>query len=100
MDRITATYRIETPLAPEKAATVLAGEQSSGTFVEVPGETDELRRRYGARVERVIELGTASQPSLPGSRTKSAEPVYHRAEVVVSWSVENMGHNLPTLVST
>jgi ribulose-bisphosphate carboxylase large chain len=100
MDRITATYRIVTPLAPEKAAAVLAGEQSSGTFVDVPGETDELRRRYGARVERVTELGTASEPSLPGARTKAVDPTYHRAEVVVSWSVENVGHNLPTLVST
>src|SRR4029079_12845157 len=62
--------------------------------------TDELRRRYGARVERVVDLGTASEPSLPGARTRTAGPTYHRAEVVVSWSVENVGHNLPTLVST
>jgi ribulose-bisphosphate carboxylase large chain len=36
MERIFATYYIETPFAPEKAAMVLAGEQSSGTFVAVP----------------------------------------------------------------
>jgi ribulose-bisphosphate carboxylase large chain len=36
MERITATYYIETPFAPEKASEVLAGEQSSGTFVVVP----------------------------------------------------------------
>src|SRR4051812_7693060 len=100
MDRITATYRIETPLAPEKAAAVLAGEQSSGTFVNVPGETDELRRRFGARVERVMDLGKVSEPSLPGSRNKTNDGTYHRAEVAVSWSVENVGSNLPTLVST
>jgi ribulose-bisphosphate carboxylase large chain len=44
MQRITATYYIETPYAPEQAATVLAGEQSSGTFVAVPGETEELKQ--------------------------------------------------------
>jgi ribulose-bisphosphate carboxylase large chain len=42
MERIKATYYIETSFAPEKAAAVLAGEQSSGTFVAVPGETEEL----------------------------------------------------------
>src|SRR3954470_10517051 len=100
MERITATYRIETPLEPAKAAAVLAGEQSSGTFVEVPGETDELRRRFAARVERVTEVEPATEPSLPGSRSKGGASRYNRAEVVVSWSVENVGYNLPTLVST
>jgi ribulose-bisphosphate carboxylase large chain len=33
MERIFATYRLETPLAVDRAAAVLAGEQSSGTFV-------------------------------------------------------------------
>ena len=51
LERVTATYYIETPFAPEKAATMLAGEQSSGTFVAVPGETEELKQRFAARVE-------------------------------------------------
>jgi ribulose-bisphosphate carboxylase large chain len=38
-ERIVATYLIETPHSLEHAATVIAGEQSSGTFVAVPGET-------------------------------------------------------------
>jgi ribulose-bisphosphate carboxylase large chain len=53
MERITAIYLIETPLEPSAAAEVLAGEQSSGTFVEVPGETDALKQRFAARVESV-----------------------------------------------
>ncbi|HSV14661.1 MAG TPA: RuBisCO large subunit C-terminal-like domain-containing protein, partial [Tepidisphaeraceae bacterium] len=100
-ERISATYRIETPLAIERAADVLAGEQSSGTFVAVPGETDALRDRFRARVERVTELEPAREPSLPGSRSKSSPPAtYRRAEVTVSWSLENVGYNLPALVST
>ena len=99
--RIVATYRIETPLAIEKAAEVLAGEQSSGTFVAVPGETDALRHRYGARVEKIIEHETVDEPSLPGARAKGgAGGPWRRGEVVVSWAIENVGHNLPTLVST
>ena len=97
-ERIVATYLIETPLAVEKAAASLAGEQSSGTFVEVPGETAELKQRFAARVEKITPLEAVSEPALPGAR--STNGTFQRAEVVVSWSVENMGHNLPTLVST
>jgi ribulose-bisphosphate carboxylase large chain len=98
MERIFATYLIETPLAVEKAAASLAGEQSSGTFVAVPGETEELKQRFAARVEKITPLATVGVPSLPGA--KSATGNFQQAEVVVSWSIENMGYNLPTLVST
>ncbi|MEK7780597.1 MAG: ribulose-bisphosphate carboxylase large subunit family protein [Verrucomicrobiota bacterium] len=98
MERIVATYFIETPLAVEKAAATLAGEQSSGTFVAVPGETEELKQQFTARVEKITPLETVTAPSLPGA--KSVTGKFQRAEVVVSWSLENMGYNLPTLVST
>ncbi len=98
MDRLFATYFVETPLAVEKAAAVLAGEQSSGTFVAVPGETEELKQRFAARVEKITPLEMVSEPSLPGCR--SANGKFQRAEIVISWSVENFGFNLPTIVST
>ena len=47
--RIEADYLIETAVDPANAAEVMAGEQSSGTFVAVPGETPELRARSAAR---------------------------------------------------
>jgi oligopeptide/dipeptide ABC transporter ATP-binding protein len=53
-ERITAIYRVETPLELERAAAVLAGEQSSGTFVDVPGETQELRNRFRARLALIF----------------------------------------------
>lgn len=98
MERITATYFIETPYAPEKAAAVLAGEQSSGTFVAVPGETEELKQRFAARVESVQLLEIVKEPAIPGASSKDGS--YHRAIVKVSWSIENFGYNLPVLVST
>lgn len=98
MERVFATYLIETPLAVEKAAAVLAGEQSSGTFVAVPGETAELKQRFAARVEKITPLEMVSQPSLPGAR--GGDRRFQRAEIVVSWSIENFGFNLPVLVST
>jgi ribulose-bisphosphate carboxylase large chain len=97
MERITATYFIETPFDVEKAAKVLAGEQSSGTFVAIPGETDELKQRFAAKVESIELLETVSQPALPGAEGYDE---YHRAEIKVSWSVENFGYNLPVMIST
>lgn len=97
MDRVTAHYLIETPLPIERAAAALAGEQSSGTFVDVPGETAELKRRFAARVEKIVERETVPTAALPGARGGGP---FRRAELAISWSVENFGANLPTLVST
>jgi ribulose-bisphosphate carboxylase large chain len=98
MERITVTYYIETPLDIEKAAQVLAGEQSSGTFVSVPGETAELKQRFAARVESVTFIESVKEPAIPGIQTHTG--LYHRATLKVSWSIENTGYNLPVLVST
>ncbi|WP_345950703.1 ribulose-bisphosphate carboxylase large subunit family protein [Mucilaginibacter sp. PAMB04274] len=98
MERITGKYYIETPYELEKAAAVLAGEQSSGTFVAVPGETEELKQRFAARVEKITPLESVKEPAIPGATSKSG--LYHRANIEVSWSIENFGYNLPVLIST
>lgn len=101
-DRIWARYWIETAFPLEEAAAALAGEQSSGTFVQVPGETPELKERFGARVESVHELEQVNCPSLPeaGIPRGTVEPVYRRALLDVSWPLENMGASLPNLLAT
>ena len=48
--RIEADYLIETAYDVRQAAEAMAGEQSSGTFLPVPGETPELKARSAARV--------------------------------------------------
>ena len=98
MERIKAKYFIETPYEVEAAAQVLAGEQSSGTFVAVPGETAELKERFAARVEAIESLGMVDEPAIPGA--KAIKGKYNRAMIEVSWSIENFGYNLPVLVST
>ncbi|MFI5159576.1 MAG: ribulose-bisphosphate carboxylase large subunit family protein, partial [Sphingobacteriales bacterium] len=98
MERITANYYIETPYAVETAAQVLAGEQSSGTFVAVPGETEELKKRFAARIEKITQLESVNEPAMPGAKAKKG--LYHRANIEVSWSIENFGYNLPVLIST
>ncbi len=102
-DRILAKYLVETPYPVEEAAEALAGEQSSGTFVQIPGETADLRDRFRARVENIEVLEAVATPSLPGSKipADSPEPArYRRARLTISWPLENMGMNLPTLLST
>ena len=101
-DYLTAVYLLETPLDPAKVADVLAGEQSSGTFLRVPGETDDLRARSRATVEKIEELEPAASPSLRSAwleRQGWAGP-YRRARVTVSFPVGNIGTNLATLAAT
>jgi ribulose-bisphosphate carboxylase large chain len=101
-DRLEATYLLETPLDPAKVAEILAGEQSSGTFVRVAGESDDLRARSRATVERIERLEPAPGPSLPNAifeRKGTAGP-WHRARVTVSFPTANIGANLPTLAAT
>jgi ribulose 1,5-bisphosphate carboxylase large subunit-like protein len=40
---IRLTYRIETAGSPEAMAAKIASDQSTGTFVALPGETEELK---------------------------------------------------------
>ena len=102
-ERIHAKYLIETPHSLEHAATVLAGEQSSGTFVSVPGETVELKERFGARVESVEQLDSVSSASLPGSKAPQpagGQTQYRRGLVSISFPLLNFGPSLPALMST
>lgn len=101
-ERVSAAYLVETAYPLAAAVEAMAGEQSSGTFVAVPGETPELKARAAARVEEIEELEPARGPSLPGASVPKGvrAPVWRRARVVVSWPLANMGPNLPTLLAT
>lgn len=96
--RIEADYLIETPQDPQATAEAMAGEQSSGTFVAVPGETPELKARAAARVESIRPLATLTQPSLPVARATTAGP-WRQAHVTLSWPLDNIGPSLPNLLS-
>lgn len=96
---IIAKYLIETPQPVEKAAEMIAGEQSSGTFLPVPGETEELKARARAKVTRIDLLDEVNAPSLPGSRPRNASK-YQRAEITIEFPFDNVGSNIPTLLAT
>ena len=85
--RIEAVYHLETADDPEQTAALIAGEQSSGTFVAIPGEDEALKARAAARYE-ITALDQASR-----SDTK-------RYELKLSWPLENLGPSLPNLMAT
>ncbi|KAA0011313.1 ribulose 1,5-bisphosphate carboxylase [Billgrantia pellis] len=98
---IIARYLLETPLDPEKVAAMMAGEQSAGTFVRVPGETDELRKRHGARVQRLTIVGERDRPTLASAylERQGASGPWRQAEVEIAYPEDNVGVNLPTLAA-
>ncbi len=97
---IKAKYLIETTYPPGEAAEIMAGEQSCGTFVKTPGESDILRERHRASVESVEILAEVPSPTLPGARRFGPNAPVQRALVQLSWPIENVGYNLPNLVAT
>lgn len=101
-DRIEADYLLETPGDIQRVADFMAGEQSSGTFVPVPGETPELKARAAAQVTRLELLEeTFATPSLPSARVKAGpETRVRRAFVTLSWPLDTMGPSLPNLLAT
>lgn len=98
----TARYFVESSLPPEKIAQVIAGEQSSGTFLALPGETAQLKERSRARVTHIHSLPPALEPSLPSSfvERRGSQGVYHRAEIEIAFPIANVGPNLPVLLAT
>jgi ribulose-bisphosphate carboxylase large chain len=101
-ERVCATYLIETAFPLEAAAEGMAGEQSTGTFVRLQDETEELREAHGARVESIVERESAPAPSLPGAKIPKGvnRPVWRRAHVQLSWPTSNFGISLPNVLAT
>lgn len=99
---IIATYLIETSQPVERAAEMIAGEQSSGTFLPVPGETEDLKARHRGKVIDITLLDSATSPSLPGSKATKDDRGnnYQRAKMTISFPFANMGANIPTLMAT
>lgn len=77
---------------------MIAGEQSSGTFVAVPGETDELRARARAKVLSIEPVDDVDRPSLPGARFAPQAKIV-RARVTIAFPLDNVGINLPTIMA-
>lgn len=99
---IEADYLLETYAEIDKTAAMMAGEQSSGTFIAVPGETESLKKQYAASVSSITLLEEGGpQPALPttGWRPESGQRM-KRAHVTLRWPLSNIGPSLPNLLAT
>lgn len=84
---INATYELDTAIAPERAADIIAGEQSSGTFVAIPGEDEALKARAAA----TWQITPLNEPCTAPNK---------RYLLKLSWPLQNLGPSLPNLLAT
>jgi ribulose-bisphosphate carboxylase large chain len=94
---IRITYRIESPGDVEALAAKIASDQSTGTFVPVPGETEELKARVAARVVAVRHMEPTGRPSLPDEA--GAATRFNRAEADICFPLEAIGTDLAALMT-
>jgi len=92
---ITLTYRIETSESIEALAAKIASDQSTGTFVALPGETEELKARVAARVLAIRHLPEALQPSIP----EAGNVPFKRADVDIGFPFDAIGTDLSALMT-
>ncbi|MBX9458707.1 MAG: ribulose-bisphosphate carboxylase large subunit family protein [Rhizobium sp.] len=94
---IRLTYRIETPGSVEAMANKIASDQSTGTFVALPGETEELKARVAARVSGIRELPAADQASFPAEAGGATR--FNRADVDIDFPLDAVGTDLSALMT-
>jgi 3-oxoisoapionate-4-phosphate transcarboxylase/hydrolase len=94
---VTASYILETALPLQRAVEVLAGEQSTGTFVRVSRESDELRAESAAEVTEITELPLTGSSALPGSVGDPRQR--RRARVSIRFPLKNFGPSIPNLLA-
>ncbi|MGF3056409.1 RuBisCO large subunit C-terminal-like domain-containing protein [Microbacterium sp. YY-01] len=94
---VIATYVIETSQPLQHTAEVLAGEQSTGTFVRVARESDDLRARFAAQVDSIEEIPLTGASPLPGAIGDPAQR--RRALIKVRFPLDNFGPSLPNLLA-
>lgn len=92
---IRITYRIETADSVEKLAAKIASDQSTGTFVALPGETEELKMRVAARVVAIRHLEQVARPSFP---TGHPGP-FNRADADIDFPFDAIGTDLAALMT-
>lgn len=96
---ITVTYRVETAGSVEQLAGKIASDQSTGTFVDLPGETADLKQRSAARVAAIRMLQPTSVPSLPQDAGVAGQGPFQRADVDIDFPLDVIGTDMAALAT-
>ena len=94
---IRLTYRIETPGPVEAMAMKIASDQSTGTFVALPGETEALKARVAARVVAIRPLPPVDRASFPDEAGDATQ--FSRADVDIDFPLDAIGTDLSALMT-
>lgn len=94
-DFIRVTYRIECPGDVEAMAQKIASDQSTGTFTVLPGETEDLRRRAAARVEKISLLPPTDAPSFPQVQGGP----FNQGDAVIAYPLDAVGTDFAALMT-
>jgi 2,3-diketo-5-methylthiopentyl-1-phosphate enolase len=94
-EHVIASYFLQAPAGADilKRCLGMATEQSTGTWVDVPGETCELRREHAAKLVGLIEVPDYETGLPSGDCVRSFV-----LRLAFPWV--NFGDNLPMLMST
>ena len=87
-DRINASYQLSTSADPQRTAALIAGEQSSGTFIAIPGEDEALKARAAATY------------NIQALEDQPVEGDVRHYRLTLSWPLANIGPSLPNLMAT
>lgn len=94
---VRVTYRIETAGDIGRMAEKIASDQSTGTFVPVPGETPDLKARCAARVSGIRMLEPHERPAFPQDAVPGG--TYSRADVDIDFPLEVIGTDIAALMT-
>lgn len=97
-----AHYRVESFVPLDKVSEVIVGEQSSGTFLRLAGETDELRQRSRARMGSIAPEESVNAPSLHSEHVQRSGPAgaLVRGRIKIAFPIANVGADLSALLAT
>ena len=92
---IRVTYRLETEGDISALAAKIASDQSTGTFTELPNETEAVRARCAAKVEEIRHLPATDTPAIPSE----GRGPFRRADVVIAFPLDAVGTDIAALMT-
>lgn len=92
-DYIIGTYQVRVKTSSvEKLALAIADEQTTGTWIKVAADSDEKKRKFGAKVVAIYEV-----PDAGADYVEDLPPLYI---IQIAFPMANMGKSLPMMLST